>query len=168
MRMCGASLLHLLSLHHRKVIEPNSSFLVSSRHSRIPISRILFPHPFPSREASFAAPRLLAMPKGQVHQWKAFWKQQKDKRKKSELKQQKRQKVKLRVRSPFQCSICRNPRYGRKRCYLCNELDAVVELDWILAQKQMNDAKKCQKVEEGQNNTLTQMYWKKIARWLDV
>ena len=98
------------------------------------------------------------MPKGQIQQWENFWKKQKDKRKKNEWKQRNQQNTILTKRSPFQCSICHNPRFGFKKCYLCNEVDAVVELDWILAQEEMQRTKQmAEQATKGQINTLTQM-----------
>lgn len=97
------------------------------------------------------------MVKGQEQKWKDFFKDQKAKQKKKEMKAESKKLVVKRSRAPTQCSICHNPRQGSKRCYLCDELDSVVELDWILAHKEAEMQKKVLSGRGGKQNTLTQM-----------
>ena len=100
------------------------------------------------------------MVKGQKQKWKDFFKHQKIQQKKKSMKARKKQLIVKRDRAPTQCSICRNPRRGRKKCYLCNESEAVVELDWILAEKEAKQQKESDSGKGGRNqNTLTQMFW---------
>lgn len=91
------------------------------------------------------------MPKGQKQAWKNFWQKHKNQRNKDKVKGTQQKAAKMMMRSPFQCSICLNPRWNRKRCYLCQEQESVVQADWLLAQQIIADTK------ERRNNTLTQM-----------
>ena len=106
------------------------------------------------------------MPKGQERAWKDFWKMEKNKRNKQKLKGTKEKLKKKFERSPFQCSICHNPRGGRKSCYLCNEEESVVEQDWIMSHKEIAKAQKERaRKRKYQRNTLTQMMWMIMFEW---
>ena len=68
------------------------------------------------------------MSEKQAKQWKEFYAKTKARKRKDQLKNKdpKRQKWK---RKPTQCSICHNPRNGRKSCYLCKEDPVTVQKD---------------------------------------
>ena len=70
------------------------------------------------------------MPKGQIAQWKDFMAKQKAMKQKARLKQKTKEDSKCcRQRLPTQCSICNNPRQGRRGCYLCNEAEETLQAD---------------------------------------
>ena len=98
------------------------------------------------------------MPKGQERAWKDFWKSERQKREKKKIKGTTKKLQKKFKRSPFQCSICLNPRGGRMHCYLCDEEESVVQQDWILMNHLKAEADKQNKrTRKTQSTTLTQM-----------
>lgn len=55
---------------------------------------------------------------------------QKAMRQKAKLKEKNKKNSKCsKQRLPTNCSICNNPRQGRRGCYLCNEAEEILQAD---------------------------------------